>query len=375
MKQAFTSQPGNAAAQVHKTHPALSNQRFEPLPAATGSPPYRLELADVLGQPAVDAIKQHGSLSFHVAGDTGGVKFPVAQQIVAMKMAADLENLDPRPSFYYHLGDVVYYNGEEAQYYPQFYEPYSDYDAPILAIPGNHDGDPLDAAAAPPLAAFVENFCADKPHLTRASQESHRAAMTLPNVYWTFLAPFATIVGLYTNVPEGGRVDDQQIAWLVSELEAAPKDAALIVALHHPPYSADAHHGGSARMGTILDSAFDQASRIPDLVMTGHVHNYQRFTRKFHRRELPYIVAGAGGYWHLHYMAKDANGKDLATPWPVPDSDVTLESFCDDRHGFLRLHVTGSELRGEYVSVPRPQESWRNGPVTVVDSFSVKLKR
>lgn len=46
-----------------------------------------------------------------------------------------------RPSFLYHLGDVVYFYGEASNYYPQFYEPYAFYPVPIFAIPGNHDGD------------------------------------------------------------------------------------------------------------------------------------------------------------------------------------------------------------------------------------------
>jgi hypothetical protein len=43
-------------------------------------------------------------------------------------------------------------------------------------------------------------------------------AMTQPNVYWTLATPYATIIGLYTNVPVGGYVDDKQKAWLIKEL-------------------------------------------------------------------------------------------------------------------------------------------------------------
>jgi Calcineurin-like phosphoesterase len=45
------------------------------------------------------------------------------------------------PAFFYHLGDVVYYDGEHASYYQQFYDTYLHYPAPIFAIPGNHDFD------------------------------------------------------------------------------------------------------------------------------------------------------------------------------------------------------------------------------------------
>jgi acid phosphatase type 7 len=199
--------------------------------------------------------------------------------------------------------------------------------------------------------------------------------MTQPNVYWTLVAPLVTIVGLYTNVPEGGRLDEDQIDWLQSELSDAASDRALLVALHHPVYSADAHHGGSARMGEVLDAAIEASGRTPDLVLTAHVHNYQRFTRRLGDREVPYIVAGAGGYWHLHYMAKDDQGQPLKLPWQTPEADVRLDAYCEDRHGYLRVTVTDTSLKGEYITVPRPQESWRRGPVATADSFELDLRR
>src|SRR5438094_5273439 len=64
-------------------------QVFQPLPAPTGAPPFRLDLASVLGQAAVDAIAQSGTLVFHSVGDTGGVTSPQAQQIVADWMEHD----------------------------------------------------------------------------------------------------------------------------------------------------------------------------------------------------------------------------------------------------------------------------------------------
>jgi len=55
--------------------------------------------------------------------------------------------------------------------------------------------------------------------------------------------PKANFIGLYTNVPEGGIVQDDQKSWLVSELKHAARDhgKALFVCLHHPVFSADAH--------------------------------------------------------------------------------------------------------------------------------------
>src|SRR5215471_14152516 len=125
---------------LSKHHPVHPNQAFQPLSPPTGQAPYRLNLEDVLMEDRMHAIRTAGKLVFHTAGDTGGVHSPAAQQIVAQHLEEDLSSRHggEKPAFFYHLGDVVYYYGEAEQYYPQFYEPYIHYDAPIFAIPGNH---------------------------------------------------------------------------------------------------------------------------------------------------------------------------------------------------------------------------------------------
>lgn len=351
-------------------HPRQPNQAPQPLPTPTGKPPYHLSLDSVLTPAQMQTIQSSQRMVFHVVGDTGGVKSPQDQQDVADHMGNDFDNPDTtaRPLFFYHLGDVVYFYGEASQYYSQFYEPYQQYPAPIFAIPGNHDGD-VQTASVASLAAFVENFCAPTPRLTKEAGDVPRDAMTEPNVYWTLDTPFATLVGLYTNVPEGGWMDDKQIAWLVSELSSAPQDKALIVSMHHPIYSADVFHTGSQYMANVLDNAIQQTGRWPDLVFAGHVHNYQRYTRAQASRDIPYIVAGAGGYWHLHDMAKDPQGNPLPTPYPVPGTDATLVSYCADQHGYLLMEATPTTLKGSYYAVPPAQSA--SGPATLLDSFTL----
>lgn len=363
---------GPAEEQLIREHAARSSQAFQPLPKPTGKAPYRLSLDELVGPVEAKRLKGAQQIAFHVIGDTGGVKFPVAQQLVSDFMGRDLAGGDPAAAFCYHLGDIVYYNGELSQYYSQFYEPYREYPPPIATLAGNHDGDPLHPETETSLAAFMRTFCAKSPKLLPEAGDAPRTTMVQPNVYWTLQSPLFSVVGLYSNVPEGGAIEPDQIAWLVGELKAAP-DQALIVALHHPPYSADAHHGGSERMGKLLDAAFAEAKRVPDLILSGHVHNYQRFTRTTNGRQIPYLVVGAGGYWHLHAMADAADGSELKAPWDVPDTDLVLDAYSDDRHGFLRLAVDAKHIAGDYTTVPRPQESWSEGPVTVEDRFTIDL--
>jgi acid phosphatase type 7 len=348
-------------------------QVLQPLPPPTGPPPFRLDLGAVIGVEAAAAIESRGALVFHALGDTGGVKSPESQEIVVHWMENDLATLDPAPSFLYHLGDVVYFEGARSRYYDQFYDPYLHYGAPIFAIPGNHDGD----LGIPPvgfsLEGFVVNFCSATATVQPDARDAPRPAMTQPNCYWTLEAPLVTIVGLYTNCPEHGVVEQEQTEWFTAELSDAATDKALIVALHHPPYSADSHHGASPAMRELLTRAFGDSGRTPDLVLTGHVHNYQRFSVPHGGRSLAYVVAGAGGYPNLHSMAH-VDGAPPPTPWTDPGTGATLEAYNrEHRHGFLRLSVSKTEIAGVYTTVPRPQESWSSGPVRAIDTFSVPL--
>src|SRR5437763_13085704 len=90
----------------------------------------------------------------------------------------------------------------------------------------------------------------------------------------------STSVGLYSNVPAGGDIRSPQTDWLVQELKTLRKNTPLMVALHHPVYSADDHHSGSIYMKEVLEHAAQQAGRHPDMVLAGHVHDYQRLTKR-----------------------------------------------------------------------------------------------
>ena len=371
MKKEFINEGRRPNATSIKQHKPRGNQKFHDLPAARGSPPYHMLLNDVLSQRQIEKIKKDGYLAFHCVGDTGGVKRPAPQQLVAYAM----ENKPA--SFFYHLGDVVYFYGESSEYYPQFYEPYQHYLAPIFAIPGNHDGDlSPNGNEINSLDGFVRNFCADSPDITPDAGEINRSPMMQPNVYWTLEAPFVTIVGLYTNVPEGGVVKKDQADWFEKELRGADKKKALIIALHHPVFSMDRYHTGSRSMLELLDNAIDNTGVIPDAVFTAHVHNYQRFTRIYkNKKSVPYIVAGAGGYWNLHWMQE--NVKSMTVPGPIPDrDDVILEKYCDDHHGFMLIRVDAENLVGEYYIAPRPHESWHSTERPErFDSFEIPLQK
>lgn len=334
MARRFGIPPATARDQLQKLQLPAATETTRPLPAPTGSPPFRSVPADL-------GITDHTPLRFFVVGDTGGVLNPEPQNHVSSAMQAVAA-----PAFVYHVGDIIYFNGDEADYPSQFYEPYAHLNAPIIGIPGNHDGDNT-VGAAPSLTAFMTNLCATAAQLPAGAEEYNRDTETQPNCYWTLRAEAVTIVGCYDNVPSGGVIEADQAAWLASELKAAPAGVPLIVTLHHPPYSADAFHGGSQQMGDVLDRAFQQSERTPDLVLSGHVHNYQRFTRTMSdgSTTLPYVVSGNGGYHNLHKLAAGA------APGEQLSADVVLDAGDDANWGFLTFTADGHSLHGEYTRV------------------------
>ena len=335
-----------------------------PQPAGGAVEPI-LTLAQILGTDGatqVAAIEAAGQIVFHCVGDTGSVQGPTTQSLVADKMVSDFteDNAADVPSFFYHLGDVVYYFGEAAYYYDQFYEPYRNYPAPIVAIPGNHDGVLSPQSTVPTLDAFLRNFCSAEPVHSVDAAGLSRTAMIQPGVYFTFDAPFVRVLGVYSNVledpgvisSEGGTydtLDTRQLTFLQTALtrcKAENYTGAVIIAVHHPPYTGGVNHGGSPNMVQDLDTCATNAGFWPHAVLAAHTHNYQRYTRVVSGQQIPYIVAGMGGH-DLVQMRTTASGKALRTPVAV-DNMLSLASYDDTHYGYLRLVANATTLTIEF---------------------------
>src|SRR6202012_4294208 len=108
---------------------------------------------------AINTILQRQQIVFHATGDCGSTRGPQTQNEVTDKMASDFIETDSReiPQFCLLLGDIVYNFGESQYYYDQFYDPYRNYHAPILACAGNHDGMISPLAHETSLAAYLRN--------------------------------------------------------------------------------------------------------------------------------------------------------------------------------------------------------------------------
>jgi hypothetical protein len=377
----YKSHAEGAKMPVQSKHFVDPHFPFQPLPKPLGEPPFRFDLNQLLHQDEVDKIAD-SKLVFHTVGDTGDERGK-EMDFVADMMTQDYDSSAEGevPAFFYHLGDVVYFAGDIQGYGENFYETYAEYPGLIVSIPGNHDcqpDDPQDGPVDPnkkPLDGWVQNFMsADPSQLGSLKTTSSRTQMDLPNVYWTFTTPLATIIGLFSNVSETeAALHQDQIDWFKGELAAADASKALIVAIHHPPFSGDTEHSGSTVAEKVLFESFAATGKYPHLILSGHVHNYQRFTvqekAKSKTIEIPCVVAGAGGYSKLGKLHK-IKGKAPMAPLQLTDT-LRLECYDDQYFGFMRLEVTKDEIAGTYFSAPF-QEGETPKP-RITDGFTVNL--
>jgi hypothetical protein len=359
----------NALNREHKIAPLP----FPP-PRGGAEPQLTLQqvLGDVSGAPAavrataassVKAIQKAGQIVFHSLGDCGSTSGPATQNEVTDKLLSDFQETDPReiPQFHFLLGDVVYSFGEVQYYYDQFYEPYRDYPAPILAAAGNHDGMISPLAHARTLAAYLRNFCAAGFVVNSEAGGLSRTAQIQPGVFYTFDAPFVRIIALYSNTLEdpgvlaSNVIGSSQLQFLEAALNRVKAEAfpgALLFADHHPPYTAG-RHGWSVELLGQIDALCAKTGVWPHAFLSGHAHNYQRFTRTRNadKTQIPYIVCGNGGHG-LQALSK-STGQVLRAPQVIQKSAsgtdlVVLENYDDQNYGYLRIIVTQQQLRVEY---------------------------
>ena len=339
-----------------------------PFPPPRGLPEPRLTLEQVFGgnSAAISNIQRNGQLVFHAIGDCGSTRGPASQNEVTDKMEADFNESDPKeiPQFNLLLGDIVYSFGEAQYYYDQFYEPYRNYPAPILAVAGNHDGMISPLAHAQSLAAYLRNFCAE-PGSFLVSPDAgglSRTAQIQPGVFFTFEAPFVRIIVLYANTLEdpgviaNDEIGNSQLDFIEAALQRVKREkyhGALLLATHHPPYTAGSTHGWSVDMVSQIDEICQKIGVWPHAFLSGHAHNYQRFTRtRSDGSQIPYVICGNGGH-ALARLSKGAHGTALRTPQLIQKGhgktdQLVFENYDDQDYGYLRVVANSLQLRIEY---------------------------
>jgi Calcineurin-like phosphoesterase len=387
--------PEPSDSKLYKQIQTLLTKDTVSFPASSGKPGDLYELQDAWGPHGAEIIQniqKAKQISFHTLGDTGASeaqKYANAIRVSDM-VTNDFHTSDPAnpPAFLYHLGDVVYDFGESEYYYDQFYEPYRNYPAPILAIPGNHDSFivPGTAVAQQPLKIFMRNFCASGPTVTTEAGPLHRTAMTQPGVYFTLDAPFVRVIGLFSNAledpglisSESGKwkaVPDVQLAFLTAQLRRIKSDnfqGAVLLATHHPAFTYAPPQGGKGGGGTHsssnpmlreIDTICKAQGVYPHAFLSGHAHNYQHYTRSVNfngkKFDVPFIICGDSGH-NVDTLVQAKKGQPAQEPAQganvtyldanpvVQATGLKLEKYDDKNYGYLRITVNAQQLRIDF---------------------------
>ncbi len=232
------------------------------------------------------------------AGDGSATQQQVADQIVAWSATHRVDAL-------LTAGDNVYPDGSPASYATTLDVPYAGL-APLPFWPalGNHDvqtghgGDELahlGITPAVPGGGYYERDVTDGA---------------------------ASVQILFAD---SNSIDAAQTTWLGDRLTSGDFDW-RIVSFHHPAWSCGPH-GSTA---TVIDQWVPILDAHADLVLQGHDHLYERFTRDTGARTLPYVVTGGGGA--PLYDSGACSGTPPRAAWAK-------------RHHFLWVDVTDTTMQ------------------------------
>jgi hypothetical protein len=230
--------------------------------------------------------------------------------------------------------------------------------------------------------------------------------MTQPGVYFALDAPFVRILGLFSNALEDpgvissettkGRakwptVPDYQLDFLTAQLQQIKSSnypGAVILAVHHPPFtyspqsggSGGGKHYGSPIMLAQIDAICKQTGVYPHAVISGHAHNYQRFTRTLSftgkNYSVPFIICGDSGH-NVTALTSASFGKKVPEPGDnvdvnymdgskvVQSTGLTLNKHDQQNSGYLRVSVTAKQLTITFNPVSKTGAPVKPDTVTV----------
>ena len=334
------------------------------------SVPYRVTLNGSVVFEAAAQARKPGSHRMIVFGDAATGSVPQAA-IAKAVMAA-------HPDAVFITGDLVYGRGRAAEYRAHFFPVYNSDDVPlmrrvpVLGVPGNHD---VPFAQWPDASAYFAYWSLplNGPALSAGDANAapvtagmHDAVVTASGPAFPRMASYSFDYGkVHWTVLDSNVYTDWESpvmkAWLEADLKAARGAAWRIVALHHPLFQSSRSHFDDQWMRPL--SPILEKYGV-DLVLAGHVHNYQRTApirfkpTKVGLRGKPVegtftvdqtfdgkTITRAQGIIHI---VTGAGGAELYDPWQT-DAPASWQpwtrAFVSDQHSFTVLDVEGRKLK------------------------------
>lgn len=120
-----------------------------------------------------------------------------------------------------------------------------------------------------------------------------------------------------------------------------------------------------------IDTICKNRGVYPHAFLSGHAHNYQRFTRQVQfgnqTYDVPFIICGDGGH-NVNRMVKAAKGQPAQEPnygtdvsyldtkaakAPLTSKGLILKHYDDSNYGYLRITVDKQKLQIGFNQVGR----------------------
>jgi hypothetical protein len=165
----------------------------------------------------------------------------------------------------------------------------------------------------------------------------------------------------------------------------------VLIAVHHPPFSyapppaaggAGGTHVGNTIMLREIDTICQAQGVYPHAVLSGHAHNYQRYTRKLtfggKNYSVPFLVAGDGGF-NVKPLVSSRAG--VTPPAPKAGTQVNyldpnpvvkatglmIDQSNQTNYGYLRITASSKQLQIEFHPVSK------TGAAPGIDTVKVDL--
>jgi acid phosphatase type 7 len=203
------------------------------------------------------------------------------------------------PDLILSTGDTVYTSSTVAEYETKFWSYYNGPDAgidkgaplmrriPWVAVPGNHDFYSNDLTKTPDGLAYFyfwkqplngPELPPNSPMTPMAKGKGLDAFLRAAGPTYPRMANFSFEYGnvhfvVLNSNPNVNWTDRELRAWLENDLQNARPDFWRIIAYHHPEFQSSKAHADNKWMRVLSDL---YAKHKVDMVLNGHVHNYQR---------------------------------------------------------------------------------------------------
>jgi acid phosphatase type 7 len=102
-------------------------------------------------------------------------------------------------------------------------------------------------------------------------------------------------------------------------------------------------------MADAVQHAINDSRRVPNMVLTAHVHNYQKIEKNIlDGKPTPFLVLGMGGYYHLHGINIVDQKKEGAVD---PATGAKLVAFNESNHGYATSTVDAENISGVITTI------------------------